>query len=139
MARVHDRRTMLKTAALFGLAAVTCPSRLTAASFDKWWIKICTKHTEATTIHFACWEKDEGDKLVRFYWNNGDPAEFALPGKILDQNFGELYLFAEVEQKGKNAYFGLCHGATVCCKHYDFDQNERHTVKSGDSDEWKCN
>lgn len=100
-----------------------------------WWIKICTQQTKATTIHFAAWEKDEGSKLVRFDWVSGQtPDEFELP--FLNA-FEKVYLFAESEGD-KQCYVGLCHKKTICCKHYDFHKNERHDVKAGDSDEWKC-
>jgi len=102
--------------------------------YEGWWIKICTKKTKARKIVFSFAEQDIAEDLQRHVWHSGENSEIPLPSI---NKYDEVYLHARGEPHA-DIYFGLCHGVQVCCKHYDFDETESHTVKKGDSDEWDC-
>lgn len=106
-----------------------------ARSYSKWWIKVCPAKTESNFISFAI-GSDSQSIAYRFDWANGlSDSEIPLP--LLD-GLDTIYCRAKVIPDGKNGYFGVCFNEQVCCKHYDFDSEEDHTVKKDDTDEWKC-
>jgi hypothetical protein len=102
------------------------------AARSEWWLKVCkTKCKTPFTIYFG---PDEHNITHKYHWDSGASEEYDLPG-----NWNRVYVMAIADNKDNNVYLGICYKNQVCCKHFDFDDNEDHYIKKSDKDEWDCN
>ena len=117
--------------ALFGaFVSVGASSAHAQATKRGWWIRINRAKTEASIISFQIGTSKTDSRSWRT-WKSGQRVEFDVPANFRD--LAQLYIRATSVPHDKNAWFCVFykdHGV----EHFEFDGDEDHNMKPGDSD-----
>jgi hypothetical protein len=104
------------------------------AAKDGWWIRIRSDKQEADSVVIQVGTQKKNREQFKT-WKKGETTEFDLPAKF--RNEPTIYIHATSNPNDKNTWFCVMY-KTRGVKHMDFDDDEDHTLKTGDSDD-ECN
>lgn len=105
-----------------------------ASTADKsgWWLKVCTRHTEAEAI--SIWAGNSAADNEETLWQTGDPPEIEVPAKYRQEQM--LWVKGRVLNR-RFASFCLQRQQTEA-KHFLFDREQVETVPAASTDSCNC-